>query len=103
MKHRATGNPRGRPPKLPFDIEERVLRNLEERMDKTTLLVRPELNKLAKGLGISRSSLKRVIVGLRNSGWIELSFTKRHPTDRTFTIRYKMVKSAPAGNPTGTG
>ena len=28
-KHRATGNPRGRPSKLPFDIEDRVLQALE--------------------------------------------------------------------------
>lgn len=86
----------GRPTTLPFDLSEQILRDLESRMDKTTLLVRPDLGNLARRLKVSRSSLKREIVSLRNSGYIELQYTKTHPTDKIYTIVYKMAKSEPA-------
>ena len=47
--HRATGRPRGRPPSLPFDLAEKILCDLESRMDKTTQLVVPDLGNLQKG------------------------------------------------------
>ena len=40
-KHRATGNPRGRPPKLPFDFGEGILASFRSRVDPATCLVRP--------------------------------------------------------------
>ena len=85
----------GRPTTLPFDLSEQILRDLESWMDKTTLLVRPDLGNLARRLKVSRSSLKREIVGLRNSGYIELQYTKKHPTDKIYTILYKMARSKP--------
>ena len=94
-KHRATGRPRGRPPKLPFDLAEQILCDLESRMDKTTQLVVPDLGKLARRLNVSRSSIKREITSLRNSGYIELQYTKKHPTAKMYTILYKMAKSKP--------
>ena len=93
MKHRATGRPRGRPPKLPAELPEQVMCDLESRMDKTTLLVAPQLGPLAKKLNISRSSLKRIVVSLRNSGFIELCHVKKRPTDKIFTILYKLPRS----------
>ena len=39
--HRATGNPRGRPPKIPFDFGQRIMENLRKRVDPKTGLVRP--------------------------------------------------------------
>ena len=81
---------------MPFDLPEQILSDLESRMDKTTLLVRPELGKLARKLKVSRSSLKREIIGLRNSGYIELCYTKTHPAAKVYTILYKMSKSKPA-------
>ena len=39
--HRATGNPRGRPPTIPFDFGLRILENLRGRVDSKTGLVRP--------------------------------------------------------------
>ena len=89
----------GRPATLPFDLSEQILRDLESRMDKATLLVRPDLGNLARRLKVSRSSLKREIVGLRNSGYIELQYTKKRPTDKLYTILYKMAKSKPAQSP----
>jgi hypothetical protein len=96
MKHRATGRPRGRPPKLPAELPEQVMCDLESRMDKTTLLVAPQLGPLAKKLNISRSSLKRIVVSLRNSGFIELCHVKKRPTDKIFTILYKLPRSLEA-------
>ena len=96
MKHRATGRPRGRPPKLSADLPEQVMCDLESRMDKTTLLVAPQLGALAKKLNISRSSLKRIVVSLRNSGFIELCHVKKRPNDKLFTILYKLPRSLEA-------
>ena len=39
-KHRATGNPRGRPSKIPFDLGERILASFRRRVDPGTGLVR---------------------------------------------------------------
>ena len=88
---------------MPFDLPEQILRDLESRMDKTTLLVRPDLANLARRLNVSRSSLKREIVSLRNSGFIELQHIKKRPTDRTSTILYRMTKSVPTQIPLDTG
>ena len=79
---------------MPFDLSEQILRDLESRMNKTTLLVKPDLGNLSRRLKVSRSSLKREIVGLRNSGYIELQYIKTHPTNKIYTIMYKMAKSA---------
>jgi DNA-binding IclR family transcriptional regulator len=96
--HRATGRPVGRPTTLPFDLSEQILRDLESRMDKTTLLVAPQLGPLAKKLNISRSSLKRIVVSLRNSGFIELCHVKKRPTDKLLTILYKLPRSLKAND-----
>ena len=95
-KHRATGRPRGRPPTLPFDLAEQILRDLESRVDKTTQLVVPDLENLARRLNVSRSSIKREITSLRNCGYIELQYIKKRPTDRVYTILYKLKISAQA-------
>ena len=97
-KHRATGRPRGRPPTLPFDLAEQILRDLESRMDKTTQLVVPDLGNLAKRLNVSRSSIKREITHLRNCGYIELQYIKKRPTDRVYAILYKLKSSVQAQN-----
>ncbi len=97
-KHRATGRPRGRPPKLPFDLTEHIFCDLESRMDKTTQLVVPDLGNLARRLNVSRSSIKREITSLRNCGYIELQYTKKRPTDRVYTILYKLKSSVQAQN-----
>ena len=101
--HRATGRPRGRPPSLPFDLDEQVLRDLESRMDKTSLLVRPELAQLARRLKVSHASIKRVVAGLRHSGYIELCFIKKCPTDKVFTVLYKILNPHVAPGSSNTG
>ena len=49
--HRATGNPRGRPPKLPFDFGLRIMENLRRRVDPKTGLVKPFTACMARRLG----------------------------------------------------
>ena len=90
--HRSTGRPRGRPPSLPFDLDEQVLCDLESRMDTTTFLVTPSLSQIARRLKVSRASIKRVVARLRNSGYIELCYIKKRPTDKICTILYKLLR-----------
>ena len=83
MKHRATGRPRGRPPSLPYDLAEQILRDLESRMDHSTMLIRPEIASMARKLNVSRSSIKREIVSIRNNGFatsIKAQLTRSVPS-----------------------
>ena len=93
--HRSTGRPRGRPPSLPFDLDEQVLCDLESRMDKATLLVTPSLSQMARRLKVSLASIKRVVASLRNSGFIELCYIKEQPTDKLYTVLYKLPQYNP--------
>ena len=80
---------------MPFDLDEQVMRDLESRMDKATLLVAPCLSQIARRLKVSRASIKRIIASLRNSGYIELCYVKKRPTDKISTILYKMLRTDP--------
>ena len=95
--HRATGAPRGRPPSLPFDLGERILTNLENRMDPKTGLVRPLLARIAREIGVSLSSIKREVASLRRSGFIESVCLNDRPDKRMMTIYYRLPKSASRG------
>ena len=67
------------------------------------MLVAPALSQIALRLKVSRASIKRAVVRLRNSGFIELCYIKRQPTDKMSATFYKMVKSAPAQTATNCG
>ena len=95
MKHRATGRPRGRPPSLPYDLAEQILRDLEGRMDRNTMLVRPEIASMARKLNVSRSSVKREIASIRNSGFLEFCRIYKRPTDKVCTIMYRILRPTP--------
>ena len=69
--HRATGNPRGRPPKIPFDFGQRIMENFRRRVDPKTGLVRPLTARMARELGVSRSTVSRQLRGLRQCGAFE--------------------------------
>jgi len=77
--HRATGNPRGRPPTVPFDLNERIYKMLERRVNPETGLVKPDWKGLARELGVSRSTIARHMVGLRHSGFVESVYVKINP------------------------
>ena len=103
MKHRATGRPRGRPPSLPFDLAEQILRDLESRMDRNTMLVRPEIASMARKLNVSRSSIKREIVRIRNNGFLELCYIYASPTDKVCTIMYRILRPSLPSTDTNCG
>lgn len=87
--HRATGNPRGRPSRLPFDFEAQILNALRRRLDPVTGLVKPDWKGLARELGVSRSTIARQMVGLRDCGAIESVFVKVSPVVTVIYYRLK--------------
>ena len=87
--HRATGNPRGRPPKIPFDFGLRILESLKRRIDPKTGLVRPQLALVARELGVSRSTISRQMVELRQCGAVEIVEVKVSPKMLNFYYRLK--------------
>jgi len=87
--HRATGNPRGRPPKIPFDFGLRILESLKRSIDPKTGLVRPQLALVARELGVSRSTISRQMVELRQCGAVEIVEVKVSPKMLNFYYRLK--------------
>lgn len=86
--HRATGNPRGRPPKLPFDFDDRILEALRKRVDPQTGLVRPLWRQLARELHVGRTTIARHIIALRSCGAIESVDT--HPSPKCTVVYYRL-------------
>ena len=87
--HRATGRPRGRPPKIPFDFSERILASLRRRVDPKTGPVKPLLSLVARELGVSRSTISRQMVGLRQCGAVEIVEVHVSPKMLDFYYRLK--------------
>ena len=87
--HRATGNPRGRPPKIPFDFGQRIMENLRRRVDPKTGLVRPFTAHMARELGVSCSTVFRQLRSLRNNGAFEVVDVNVSPK---VTIGYYRLK-----------
>ena len=90
MPYKPTGRPNGRPPKLPPNAGELVLKDLESRMDPSTRLVSPGLSKIARLLNVSRSSIKRIVKMLRDDGALELVYIQTTPTDKIRTVYYRI-------------
>ena len=89
--HRATGAPRGRPPTLPFDIDDQMLTALERRMDPATRIVRPDWKGLARELHVSRSTISRVAASLKRSGFFESIAVPVRPGSKISYILYKLA------------
>ena len=89
--HRATGNPRGRPPKLPFDFGKRIMENLRQRVDPKTGLVRPFTAHMARELGVSRSTVSRELRSLRQFGAFEIVYERVGP--KQLVIYYRLKES----------
>ena len=87
--HRATGNPRGRPPKIPFDFGQRIMENLRQRVDPKTGLVRPLTAHMARELGVSRSTVSRELRCLRQCGAFETVDVRVSPKQQTTYYRLK--------------
>lgn len=87
-KHRATGNPRGRPPRLPSDIGNQILEALHRRLNAETGLAKPDWKGVARELGVSRSTIAREMAGLRRCGVVESVFIKISP--KVSVIYYRL-------------
>ena len=90
MKHRATGRPRGRPPSVPFDLGMKIYDTLKSKMNPDTRMVRPQWKKLARELGVSRSTISRVMPSLKAAGLIESVVMTSTKDDRYKYILYKI-------------
>ena len=88
--YRATGNPRGRPPKIPFDFGQRIMENLRRRVDPKTGLVRPLTAPMAREHGVSRSTVSRQLRGLRQCGAFETVDVRISPKQLTTYYRLKV-------------
>ena len=86
--HRATGNPRGRPPRIPFEFSQQILEALRKRIDPKTGLVRPLWRKLARELGVSRSTIARRMVELHASG--EVESVSVHDSPKVTIVYYRL-------------
>ena len=86
--HRATGNPRGRPSKLPWNFEQQILKALERRIDPKTGLAKPDWKGVARELNVSRSTIARQMVGLRESGAVESVLIRVGP--KVSIVRYRL-------------
>ena len=78
-RHRATGNPRGRPRQIPVDIGDLILKALARRVDPETGLVQPLWRKLAKEVGVSRATLARQLAELKRRGAFDVVLTRKDP------------------------
>ena len=87
--HRATGNPRGRPPKIPFDFGRRIMENLRQRVDPKTGLVQPLTACMARQLGVSRSTVSRELRALRQRGALEIVYVRTNPKQLAIYYRLK--------------
>jgi len=92
-KHRATGNPRGRPPKIPFDIANRIMQSLRERVDPETGLLQPLWKSMARELGVSRSTIARQMAKLYAGGAYERILVNVNPR---YAICYYRLKGEEA-------
>lgn len=93
MPYKPTGRPNGRPPSLPSNLGDLIMEDLKSRMDPVTRMVLPCLSALVRKLGVSRSSLKRTMRGLRDNGIFELVYVKKKPESKAYTIYYKIKES----------
>lgn len=92
MKHRATGNPRGRPPSVPFDLGDRIYDILKNRMDPVTHLVHPQWQSLARELHVSRSTISRVMPELKSAGLIESIIVPLSKNGRIKRVVYRVLR-----------
>ena len=90
MKHRATGNPRGRPPSIPADLNQRIMASLRRRTNPATGLVRPDWKGMAREFGVSRSTIARQMIGLRAAKAFESVWI---PVNSKVSIGYYRVTS----------
>ena len=78
---------------MPSNLGDLIMEDLKIRMDPVIRMVLPQLSALVRKLGVSRSSLKRTMKGLRDNGAFELVYVKCKPEAKIYTIYYKVNES----------
>lgn len=78
-KHRATGNPVGRPRTLPENLDEMILESIKKRIDPRTKLAKYSWSEMALDFRVSRSTIARQMRKLHRRGRI-VSVPLPHPT-----------------------
>ena len=89
MYHK-TGRPPGRPRSLPQNLEELVLGDLLNRMNTETRLVLPDLRGIARRLGISHASIRRVARVLHDKGKVQSVAIPRSHESRATLVMYRI-------------
>ena len=79
---------------MPFDIDDQVLKALERRMDADTHTVRLNWKGLARELHVSRSTISRVMVRLKSSGFIESIYVPANAKKTFFYTLYRLPTSS---------
>ncbi|MBQ8112253.1 MAG: hypothetical protein IJ146_03510 [Kiritimatiellae bacterium] len=92
MKHRATGRSRGRPTSVPFSLGDQIYDILKSRMDPVTHLVYPQWQRLARELHVSRSTISRVMPGLKSAGFIESVIVPMSKDGKIKRIVYRILR-----------
>ena len=90
MKHRSTGNPRGRPPCVSEDIYKWILDDYKARVNPETGLILPQNSELARKFHVSRSTLCRRIADLRRDGYLAIVYVKEAPD--IYQIYYRLLR-----------
>ena len=89
-----TGKRSGRPRSLPANLDELFINDLLGRIDPATQLVAPDLHGIARRLGVSHASIRRVARALHDNGTIESVAIPLSPENSRIYTRYRIVKSA---------
>lgn len=87
-KHRATGNRRGRPPKVPWNLDWMILESLKRRVNPKTGLVKPDWCGMAREFGVSRATIGRSMKDIYGSGVIERVLIEISP--KVYQVYYRI-------------
>lgn len=90
-KHRATGNPVGRPRIIPHNLDELILEAIKSRADPQTGLAQFSWKKLARHFGVSRSTIWRQMKKLHRLGRLK-TIWRQDSTRPEFQISYYLVQ-----------
>lgn len=90
-KHRATGNPPGRPRIIPHNLDELILEAIKSRADPKTGLAQFSWKKLARHFGVSRSTIWRQMKKLHRLGRLK-TIWRTMPNHPEFHISFYLVQ-----------
>lgn len=90
-KHRATGNPVGRPRIIPHNLDELILEKLKRETNPATGLVSFSWKKLAAHFGVSRTTISRQMKTLKRLGRLETVYIPYAPNPKLVDAYYRLL------------